>query len=207
MLMRPPPRRVEDEVDFIEATEAPPGLCMLLFLLPLLLLGGRAFSRPIRGIMDTRPLGGRLGSPDDEAAVAEDGSMLLRRLLRGASAAEGSPPASVMRRGLRGFRGVVLLIFVFASRSVASRRVNSRVLLCYCCSLSRSLTKRNRGIAARKVNNQSNSKGLYCTSNQAFTIIVCCLVHFRGLFLNVVTTFEGCDRRERTPVFKTINSS
>jgi len=115
--MRPPPRRVEDAVDFMEATEAPPGLCWVLLLL-LLLLGGRAFSRPIRGIMDTRPLGGRLGIPEDEAAA--EGSMLLRRWLRGAapSAAEGSPPASVMRRGLRGIRGVLLLIFAFARRVV-----------------------------------------------------------------------------------------
>jgi len=97
-------RRREEAVDLIEATEAPPpGV-----------LGGMRFSRPIRGIMETRPLGGRRkplfgggGIPEvpPAAAVAADmGSMLLRRLfLLGASFAEGNP-ASVIRRGLRGLR-------------------------------------------------------------------------------------------------------
>jgi len=95
-------RRREEAVDLSEATEAPPGV-----------LGGMRFSRPIRGIMETRPLGGRrkplFGGgipevPPAAVAAADMGSMLLRRLFRlGASFAEGNP-ASVIRRGLRGLR-------------------------------------------------------------------------------------------------------
>ena len=80
----------------------------LLGLLVLLYEGGRAFSRPIRGIMDMRPLGGRLGIPD-AAAAADEGSILGRRLLRGTSREEGTP-ASVMRRGLREVLGVFMLV-------------------------------------------------------------------------------------------------
>ena len=76
-----------------------------------------AFSRPIRGIMDARPLGGRLGIPD-AAAATDVGPILGRRLLLGASRDEGTP-ASVMRRGLRELLGV----FIFAAFLLTLRTV------------------------------------------------------------------------------------